>query len=324
MNKSICYIKMKEQITKTMQTLYCVITATEITEKYFIEKVPSKLLDVLPKEYPYTYFNVSASEYIGMKGNIQKEIYQDTYISLISILEAYLYDVLNRYFSIYPDKIKDETHQTSFSDLYLYLDGNNTIVNIIDCLVDLKLRNRKTIDMFNIMAGFSKCGVMTELKNEFDRINEHSLVRNSIIHNDGYITNDLMKFDNKKYQKLSGKVDIGQSNCVDLCHLIFKVVKRFEIQYLANVILDEDKKAICKEIYRIIEKKKPFLCSKVLYQIFEEQINPSVIYMYFEEYDTNQSNASYDYYRNKLDWLIFKYVKLEDAPSPSLAQAQCK
>lgn len=300
---------MKEKITKVTNQMYGVLSSLEIANEHLKEKLgDSTILSIYGNEFPFTYFNKSYSEYELLKVEMAQGASESTYVSLISILEDYAYDVLRRYFALNPGAISEETAQTSFSVLYSYVDNHGPLLGIIESLVESKLRNKKTTDMFSLISSYCKSGVVNELSDDFRRIDEHSLIRNAIIHNDAYVTNDLIKCDVDKYKSFSQAIKVTHKDCIDLSHLIFKVVKRFEMRFLETVIGENDRKSLCKEIYVRTNNNKPGFYRKIVRNIFQLHLLAKHVNEYIKEVDEEAYDLSHEQYKGKLGWLLKKYA----------------
>ncbi len=309
MDKSISFMHLKIKVTAALNNMYGVLSSLHLTEEYLqLNLGDKKIMDVFGSEFPFAYFNKSLDEYKDLKTEMAETTCRGTYVTLISTFEDYAYDVLRRYFTLNSEKIKEESAQTTFADLHSYVSSHGPMQGLIENLVDKKLRNKKTTELLGVIASYCKSGVATKLADEVKRVDEHSLVRNAIIHNDGYITNDLVKFDPAKYGATVKRVSITFRECIDLSHLIFKITKEFELQLLPNVIKEADIVAICKEIYIKTGDCKPAKYKKIIKGLLGIVVRSAEITHYLSELDSKIYDVRHEQYRAKLDWLINRYV----------------
>ncbi|MBG9564061.1 hypothetical protein [Brevibacillus agri] len=252
--RSIAYFIFKEEITKTMSSMYFSLSSFEITKNVLQTTLVGnkKILEVYDNRFPFSYFNVSYDEYTKSIEHFKRKIYERTIVDLISIIENYCYDVLFRIFVLNPEIIKDEKAQTTFSELYTFSEGRNIFLGLCENLVQNKLRNKKTTEMLEQIGKYAKSGYITSLKDEFNKIEYYSLIRNSIVHNDSYVTNDILKKNYPQFTSLSQKINVDHQMCVDLSQSMYALIDEFEIMYNQNVVKDNDACAIICELY--IEK----------------------------------------------------------------------
>lgn len=240
--RSIPYIELKNKITSKLHMLYSTVTAYELLDKHMSTVVKGgSILDFHPNEFPYSYYNISWDEFVGHKASYITNIYSNTIVSLISNLEEYCYSVLAQYFIINEEKMIDEKKQTSVSEMYLILRKNtDPVYELVHLLVDRKLRNKTTKEMLETIGRYVKSGYLTEMKEDVRKIEEYMFIRNAIIHNNAYVTNDMLVLNPDKYPDKSKKIDIQHEMCVDLSRSIFRLVRAFEKQYNENVSDDVD------------------------------------------------------------------------------------
>lgn len=299
--KSIAYVIFKEEVTKILGSMYFSLTSFEITQNTLESSLTEnrKILDIYDNIFPFSYFNVSFEEYKRTSMQYKTKLFERTIVDLITITENYCYDALTRIFVLNPDLFKSEEAKTSFSEIYTYIDGRDIYLGLCENLVQHKLRNKKTTEMLKEIGKYAKSGYTTSLEEDFNKIDMYSLIRNSIVHNNSLVTNDILKKGYTQFNSLEQKIPVDHQMCVDLSRSMLSLIEAFEVLYNENIIKDNDACALICEMY--IEKgyEMPSVIKPHLNRILGVKIENQLITSSIAKIRRDRPLLQYIHYQDK-------------------------
>ncbi len=289
--QSLNRIAFKDEVTRIMRTLYSSLTLMKISEEYLSMKLigSQSVLNIYPHAFPYNYYDVNLETVKKDIADNTSILFSRTIVDLIMNFENYFYNAIKRFYVINPEKIKDEDAQFQFKDLYGYINGEHYLVGIANALVDKKLRNKKTTEMINVFdamvdAGYKVKVYSTEkFKKAHADIEEMALVRNAVVHNEGRVTMDLIKFNSGKYLKLNDRIRLDNRSCVNLHRSMFLIIDYLDSQFCVNTVKDNDVVGIISELFLQYGYEDKSTIRQIVNDITRTKFDDTLVYQVISE-----------------------------------------
>lgn len=294
------------EITNILQQLYASISAYEITDIYLKNILGDKSIrEVMPKVFPYTYYNVNYRMFASKKNDYENYIYTNCIVNLIVCVENYCYEVLERCFILDKDAFIKEEASTTFKELALYMKEYDTRVALVKILVERKLRNEKTINMLKKISDYAKCGCYQSMEtNQIKKINIYSLIRNCIIHNQSRVSKDLYDVAKDQFGLLNCNIIVNHKMCVDLSQAILDFISTFDARYSNTIIKDYDAMAFIKQYFTMTGEINPRVYKKMIYEKLSFKVKTDVVNKAIADKKNNIDDPAFEQVSSKVIRLI--------------------
>ena len=249
--KSIVNKVLQIEVTNILQTTYANITSLEIADHYLQKHLTTgkKILDIFPNEFPYNYYNIDIDTFKKSRTVYDVGIYRNCIVNLITTLENFCYDALERYFILDIAILAEENASFTFNELSNYMQKSAPEIALCKILVERKLRNEKTTNMLKKLGTYTKNGFIKKSNSDMIKIDRYSLIRNCIVHNQSRVSNDLISEYGSEFGSIDSPIDINHKMCVDLSRSILNLVSEFDTLFVKNIVKDNDAIALVKECF---------------------------------------------------------------------------
>lgn len=276
--KSLAFLQFKADVTNEIRKFWMKICALHYAGKYLdaITKEDRELRvgDIANhKDTFLTNLNLTYAEYLHELPTTEEYIRQDSIVNLISIFENYLLLAYCRGLHLTknfekPEKIKDENQRNiPISDVEEIVWSRNPILRFSEYSSSRIFRNKKTMDMVDLLCSFVKSGARkeNERKLDFELLDSNSLLRNAIVHNSRMVTEDMANKDSN--MRVGVKINTDNKDVTALSSACLRIIESIDSMYCKNVIKFYDAKLFAKELRVFLGKDKGLIAQKVYYDL---------------------------------------------------------
>ncbi len=268
--RSLAFIQFKIELTNEIRKFWMKICSLSYAEKYLNNitcENREQLIGDLPehKDTFLTNLNLKYTEFVDEISDTEEYIRQDSIVNIISIFESYIFNAYQRMIAVKDTSTatkKESEKQISISIIENIVKSKNPIIEFANVVTSQKLRNKKTSEMVKEICDACKSGARQEKSKELSELNKYVLLRNSIVHNSRFASQDL---ENAFGEYESGKklATKNREDVLKLSSICLRIIESIDNQYCKAVIKDKDACLLAKEIFIVRGLEKGILKNEV-------------------------------------------------------------
>lgn len=252
--KSLAFQKFTKTIENQIRSYWQIQTSLSYTERWWALVPASDIPKTLSKypgdsKSPFTSIDIAPVDYLNNIPNVLLLNRENSIVNFVTAFEVYLFDILKRIFFLHPEVAEDSNMPLEAGAVGMALSGQNAHEWFSQKMADKYLRNLTHLKMLIKLQGIVKQSFQTTYKQELEKWNKWTYVRNAIIHSGREVSEDLNREWSARFPKVGEPLNLTDKDCVEVHAMAISLGEIVDKGALENYIKLSDASLLIREYF---------------------------------------------------------------------------